>query len=104
VDVAVDIRRGSPTYGKAVSALLSRDNWRQLWLPAGFAHGFCTLEPDTDVLYKVTSFYAPEQDKGIMWSDPDIAIDWPDIANPDLLSDKDRKLPPLAGLPPYFSI
>ncbi len=104
LDVAVDIRCGSPTFGRTVCAVLSRENWRQMWIPEGFAHGFCTLESETDVLYKVTGFYSPEHDKGITWDDPALEIDWPDIARPDLLSDKDRELPPLADLPAYFTM
>jgi dTDP-4-dehydrorhamnose 3,5-epimerase len=101
-DVALDIREGSPTYGRHVSSVLSAENWAQLWVPAGFAHGFCTLEPETAVLYKVTDYYAPECDSGIVWSDPALAIDWPVDAEEATLSDKDRRLPRLADLGPVF--
>ncbi len=101
-DVAVDIRQGSPTYGHHVATMLSAENWGQLWVPAGFAHGFCTLEPDTEVLYKVTDYYAPEADSGIAWDDPALGIDWPVGAAEATLSDKDRRLPKLAELGPVF--
>ena len=103
LDVAVDIRRGSPSYGCHVSAVLSADNWAQLWIPVGFAHGFCTLEPDTEVLYKVTDFYAPECDRGIAWDDPALGIDWRIEPGSAILSDKDRRHSPLANLPTYFT-
>jgi dTDP-4-dehydrorhamnose 3,5-epimerase len=101
-DVAVDIRRGSPTYGRHVSAVLSANNWCQLWVPKGFAHGFCTLEPDTEVVYKVTDLYAPECDKGIAWDDPALGIEWPVAARAAVVSDKDRRHPRLAEVEPPF--
>jgi dTDP-4-dehydrorhamnose 3,5-epimerase len=102
-DVAVDIRHGSPTFGKHVTAVLSAENWAQLWVPPGFAHGFCTLEPDTEVVYKVTELYAPECDRGLAWNDPALAIAWPVSEADAVLSDKDRQHPRLADLPEYFS-
>jgi len=96
-DVAVDIRMGSPTYGQWVGVELSEENDRQLFIPVGFAHGFMTLQPDTEVFYKVTDFYAPTCDAGLLWNDPDIAVTWPSL--PDgrpLLSEKDERLPSLA--------
>ncbi len=96
LDVAVDIRRASPTFGRYVSAMLSAENWRQIWVPVGFAHGYVTLEPHTEVVYKVTNLYAPALDRGILWSDPALGIDWGLAHNEAILSEKDRKQPPLA--------
>ncbi|WP_395337632.1 dTDP-4-dehydrorhamnose 3,5-epimerase (plasmid) [Novosphingobium sp. BL-8H] len=102
-DVAVDIREGSPTYGQWVGEVLTPDNGKQLWVPAGFAHGFCTLEPDTVISYKVTGYYNAECDKGLRWDDPAIGIRWPEIADSETLSPKDRIQPMLADLPAYFT-
>lgn len=90
-DVAVDVRNGSPTYARWVGTELSHDNRRMVYVPAGFAHGFCVLSDEADVVYKVTAEYAPEHDGGIAWNDPDIAIDWP-VERP-ILSTKDSGLP-----------
>lgn len=103
-DVAVDIRHGSPTFGHHVARTLSTDNWRQLWVPAGFAHGYCTLEPDTEVIYKVTAPYAPDCDRGIAWNDPALKIEWPVPAEEAILSAKDRDARPLSEHPVYFTL
>jgi dTDP-4-dehydrorhamnose 3,5-epimerase len=102
LDVAVDLRRASPTYGKWVAEELSAQNRKQLLVPIGFAHGFCTLEPDTEVLYKVTDFYSPANDLGIAWDDPDLAIAWPVQKDKAILSDKDTRQPAFKSLPAYF--
>jgi len=101
-DVAVDLRRGSPTYGRWVSAELSAENMRQFFVPRGFAHGFCTLVADTMVLYKTDNYYAPEHDSGILWNDHALGIDWPVEAGAAVLSDKDRVLPRFADLASPF--
>lgn len=95
-DVAVDIRAASPTYKQWVGAELSAENGDQLFVPAGFAHGYLTLTPDCEVMYKVDAPYAPQADAGIIWNDPDIGIDWPGVAGAPLLSDKDMILPRLS--------
>jgi len=97
-DVAVDIRRGSPTFGRWFGAELSDENHRQLYIPPGFAHGFCVLSETADFLYKCTDYYHPEDEDGISWQDPAIGIDWP-ITDP-LLSERDRNLPLLADMEP----
>lgn len=101
-DVAVDIRHGSPTYGRHVAAVLSAENWRQLWVPGGFLHGFCTLEPDTEVIYKVTADYDRAAERGVIWNDPDLALPWPVAAGAEMLSDKDRILPRLADCDVWY--
>jgi dTDP-4-dehydrorhamnose 3,5-epimerase len=89
-DVAVDLRRGSPHFGKWVGAILSADNKEQLWIPPGFAHGFFTLSSRADVVYKTTDYYDPQGDRCICWDDPDLAIEWPiSRGGQPLLSDKD---------------
>lgn len=102
-DVAVDLRRGSPTYGDHVAVILSADNWKQLYMPRGFAHGFCTLEPDTDVAYRASAIWQPELDRGVFWADPHLAISWPVDPEHAVLSSRDRELPLFAELNTPFS-
>ena len=103
-DVAVDLRADSLTFGRWISVILSPERTNQLWVPVGFGHGFCTLEPNTVVGYRVTDYYSGEHDSGVAWNDPDIAVDWPDVADPGTLSAKDRAQPSLRELPRYFSM
>jgi dTDP-4-dehydrorhamnose 3,5-epimerase len=104
LDVAVDLRRDSPSYGQWISVTLTPEATNQLWVPPGFGHAFCTLEPNAVISYRVTSYYSPEHDKGVAWDDPEIGVDWPAIADAETLSAKDRAQPGLADLPPYFSL
>lgn len=97
-DVAVDIREGSATFGRWISATLTAAQGEQLWVPDGFAHGFCTLEPDTEVFYKVTNPYSRDHDAGVAFDDPEIGIKWPIDLSQAVLSDKDKIQPPLANL------
>jgi dTDP-4-dehydrorhamnose 3,5-epimerase len=96
-DVAVDIRRGSPTFGRWVGVTLSEDNHRQLYLPPGVAHGFCVLSETADFLYKCTDFYRPEDEGGVLWCDPDLGIHWPTLD--PLLSEKDQRYAKLVEVP-----
>ena len=102
LDVAVDIRRGSPTFGRHVSAVISAENWRQIFVPIGFAHGFVTLESNTEVVYKVSNYYSPAHDRGILWNDPALGIDWGVSPAEAVLSEKDRKNPKLADARDLF--
>jgi dTDP-4-dehydrorhamnose 3,5-epimerase len=95
-DVAVDIRRGSPTFGRWVGVELTESNHRQLWVPEGFAHGFIALSDDTHFLYKTTDYYARDCERAIRWDDPTIAIQWPDVGGAPLLAPKDAAAPLLA--------
>lgn len=102
LDVAVDIRNGSPTYKHTVAVKLDAAEGAQLWVPAGFMHGFCTLEDETEVFYKLTSYYSPTHDAGVLWNDEDLSIHWPVNVDSVVLSDKDKQLPRLRDLPSYF--
>jgi dTDP-4-dehydrorhamnose 3,5-epimerase len=101
-DVAVDVRHGSPTYGQHVGAVLSAENWSQLWVPVGFLHGYCTLEADTEVIYKVTGPYDKAAERGVIWNDPDLAVQWPIPPDQAILSDKDQVLPLLRDCDVWF--
>ena len=103
LDVVVDIRRGSPSYGRHVAVELDHRDGKQLYVPVGFAHGFCTLEPDTEVLYKVTDFWAPGSEDGVLWNDPALAIAWPDFAGAQLAA-KDATLASLGALDTPFAL
>ena len=102
LDVAVDIRRGSPTFGRHVSAVISAENWRQIFVPVGFAHGFVTLEPNTEVVYKVTNYYSPAHERGIRWNDPDLGIAWGVGEGEAVLSRRDTEHPMLKDVKDLF--
>jgi dTDP-4-dehydrorhamnose 3,5-epimerase len=102
LDVAVDVRRASPTFGRHVAVELSADNWKQMFVPVGFAHGFVTLEPNTEVLYKVSAPYSPAHERGVRWNDPALGIRWGIEEGEAILSDRDRKHPSLAGVQDLF--
>jgi dTDP-4-dehydrorhamnose 3,5-epimerase len=102
LDVAVDLRHGSPTFGRSVALELSAENWRQVYVPTGFAHGYCTLEPDTEVIYKVTAYYDPAAERGLLWNDPEIGIAWPVTTDSAVIAERDAKWPRLRDLPSYF--
>ena len=101
-DVAVDVRYGSPTFGKYVGIEISAENWAQVWVPVGFLHAYCTLTDQTEVIYKVTAPYDKAAERGVIWNDPDIGIKWPFGAEQVILSDKDKLLPRLLDLPVLF--
>jgi dTDP-4-dehydrorhamnose 3,5-epimerase len=103
-DVAVDLRSDSPTFGRWISVILSPEELNQLWVPVGFGHGFCSLEPSSIISYRCTEYYSPDHDLGLAWDDPAVGIQWPEIADPETLSGKDRKQPSLAELPAYFTM
>lgn len=102
LDVLVDIRHGSPSFGRHVAVEVSAEAWNQIYVPVGFAHGYRTLTPETEVLYKVTEIYVPESDRGLAFDDPDLGIDWRLDPGDAILSDKDRGHPRLKDLPEYF--
>jgi dTDP-4-dehydrorhamnose 3,5-epimerase len=102
-DVAVDVRHGSPSFGKWAAAELSAENWQQLWVPVGFLHGYCTLTEVTEVIYKVTGPYDRSAERGVIWNDPDLALPWPVPPGQALLSAKDLELPRLAECPAWFA-
>lgn len=102
-DVAVDLRRSSTSYGRHVSVVLSAEAWNQFLVPTGFAHGFVTLDPDTEVIYKVSAYYSPEHDNGILWNDPALGIDWPVSSANVFLSEKDRNQPVFSEIEASFA-
>jgi dTDP-4-dehydrorhamnose 3,5-epimerase len=102
LDIAVDIRRSSRSFGRHVRAVISADNWTQIYVPEGFAHGFVTLEPNTEVIYKVTAPYSPADERGILWNDPALGIDWGVDESTATLSDRDRKHPRLVDQSDLF--
>ena len=103
-DVAVDVRHGSPTYGRHAAAVLSAENGSQLWVPRGFLHGFCTLEPDTEVFYKITADYDRTAERGVVWNDPSLALPWPVAPEDAVLSEKDKSLPRFADCDVWYRV
>lgn len=103
LDIVVDIRRSSLTFGQHLAVELSSDSWQQLLVPVGFAHGFCTLEPHTETFYKVTNYYSADHDRGIAWDDPDLRLPWPISADRAILSQKDRQWPRLQDIAETFA-
>jgi dTDP-4-dehydrorhamnose 3,5-epimerase len=101
-DVALDIRRGSPNFGRHLAVVLSAKNWKQLYVPVGFAHGYCTLSPQSEVIYKVTAYYDPASERGVLWNDPDLGIAWPAAPAKAILTERDRALPRLSDVPDFF--
>ena len=102
LDIALDIRVGSPSFGRHVAVEVSAEKGNQMLVPAGFAHGFCTLTPETDVIYKLSAPHSKEHERGVLWTDPDLGIDWPVTPESAVVSEKDRTNPLLKELPPYF--
>lgn len=102
-DVAVDIRQGSPSFGRHFATVLSEENWKQLYVPVGFAHGYCTLAPDSEVIYKVSAYYDPQSERGLAWDDPELAIPWPVSEKAAMLTQRDREWPRLRELAACFS-
>jgi dTDP-4-dehydrorhamnose 3,5-epimerase len=103
-DVIVDLRKGSPSFGKSFAHTLGAENWHQLFVPEGCAHGFCTLEADCEVLYKASAYYAPDYERGLRWNDQELGIDWPVRESQAILSDRDRSWPALHDLEDLFEI
>ena len=101
-DVVVDLRQGSPHFGRHLQIELSAANWKQLWIPVGFGHAFCSIEPNSEIIYKATARYDPDSERGIIWDDPDLAIDWPLAARAPVLSERDQRFPRLKDVPAYF--
>jgi dTDP-4-dehydrorhamnose 3,5-epimerase len=103
LDIAVDLRKGSPTYKQHVAIKLDSFQGAQLWVPPGFLHGFCTLEDETEVSYKVTAYYSADHDGGVLWNDPDLGINWPVDPASVILSEKDQRLPRLRDMPDLYT-
>jgi dTDP-4-dehydrorhamnose 3,5-epimerase len=102
LDVVVDIRRGSPTFGSHAAVVLSEENWCQLYVPIGFAHGYRTLQPDTEIIYKVSNYYDLQAERGLAWNDPELKIAWGVTSKAAIMTERDRKFPTLAELPEFF--